>query len=148
MDDALAVRGGQATGGLRGQVDDALGAERAALQSLAQALALEQLGDEVGVSVCVADVVDREDVRVIEEPGGSRLLLEAVQAIRVRGVLRGQHLEGNRTPEFRVGRAVHLAHAAGADGGHYFVRAETGAWGKGQRWRDYTRMVETWTCDG
>ena len=70
VDDALAMCDGQSTRGLRGQVDDALGAERAALQSLAQGLALEQLGDEVGVSVCVADVVHREDVRVIEEPGG------------------------------------------------------------------------------
>ena len=44
----------------------------AARQPLAQGLALEQLGDEVGRAVVRADVVDRDDVRVVQRARRAR----------------------------------------------------------------------------
>ncbi len=84
MDDALLVRRGEAAGDLRGVVDAPRAAENAPAGELgAQRLALEQLLDDVGRAVVLADVVDRGDVRVVQDAGGLRLLLEAAQAIRV-----------------------------------------------------------------
>ena len=58
------------------------GSARAA-DPLAQRLAFEQLGDHVGRALVGPDVVDLEDVRVVEQAGGARLLLEAAQAVGV-----------------------------------------------------------------
>ena len=55
---------------------------------------------------------------------GPGLLLEAPQALRVLGELRGQHLDGHLPPQPRVPGPVHLAHAPRAEGGENFVRAE------------------------
>ena len=53
------------------------GGSGAAAQSVAQRLAFEQLRHDVRRAVVAADVVDREDVRVIQRRGGARFLLEA-----------------------------------------------------------------------
>ena len=79
MDDALLVRGGQAVRDLHGVVERLAHRQGAAAQALAQRLAFEQLRDDVGRAVVHADVVHREDVRVIQRRGGSRFLLEALK---------------------------------------------------------------------
>ena len=78
VDDALVVRGGEPLGDLPRVVDRLARRQRAAVQTAAQRLALEQLGDDVRRAGVPADVVDGQDVRVIELPGGARLLLEAL----------------------------------------------------------------------
>ena len=57
--------------------------QRASLQTAAERFALEQLGDDVGRAGVGADIVDGQDVRVVELPGGARFLLEALQSDRV-----------------------------------------------------------------
>ena len=52
-----------------------------------------------------------------------RLAAEAGQPLGILRHLGGEHLEGDLAPELRVGGAVHLAHAAGAErGGDAVVR--------------------------
>ena len=89
MDDALVVRGREAVGDLHGVVDGLAHRQRARAEPIAQRLALEQLRDDVRRAVLLADVVDGEDVRMIERGGRLRLLLEAAEAIGVRGEGRG-----------------------------------------------------------
>jgi hypothetical protein len=82
------------------------------------------------VDAKAADVVDREDVRVIERGRGQRLLLESPQPVRVRREVRRQHLDRDITPEPGVGGAVHLAHAAGAERRDDLVVPEAGPRGE------------------
>ena len=59
----------------------------------------------------------------LSEASSLRLALEAREPIGVRGEGLGQQLQRDLAPELRVGRAVDLAHAAGADcGGDAVVR--------------------------
>ena len=121
VDDALLVRGGQAPGDLAGVVDGLPMRQRRGADARAQRIALEQLGDDVGRAVVGADVVHAEDVGVIERADRARLLLEAAEAIRVRGKRGGQHLDRHLAAEARVTGAVDLAHAARPDRGHDLV---------------------------
>ncbi len=58
--------------------------------------------------------------------------LKARQAIRIAGHRGGQHLDRHRPLQIAVGRAIDLAHAAGADLRGDFVDAEAGAGSEGQ----------------
>ena len=60
------------------------------------------------------------------------LALDQRQAIRVAGYRGRQHLDRHLASQIRVGRPIHLAHAAGADGGDDLVRAEASAGYEGQ----------------
>ena len=81
MDDAPLVRGGETVRNLDCTVDRLTHAEPADL--LAQRLALEQLGDDVGRTVVGANVEDRQDVRVIERRGSARFLFEAREPLGI-----------------------------------------------------------------
>ena len=104
--------------------------ELAAGEDGAQGLAFEELLDDVGRAVVLADVVDGGDVGVVQDAGGLGLLLEAAQAIGVGGEGGGEDLDGDVAAEARVLGAVDLPHAAGADGGEDLVGAEAGAGGE------------------
>ena len=110
VDDALAVRGGEAPRDLERPVDRLLLRHGRAVELAAQRLALEQLGHGVGDAVVRAEVVDREDVRMRERGDGLGLALEARERVGVRGQLRGEDLDGDLAVELRVARAVDLAH--------------------------------------
>jgi len=71
-----------------------------------------------------ADVVNDGDVGVVERRGCFGLLLEARQALGLRGELGGQHLDRDLAPEACVLREVHRAHAAGAEGFEDLVGTE------------------------
>ena len=124
VDDRLVVRRGEPVRHLQRVVHGLARGDRARPQALAQRLALEQLGDEVGSALVVPHVVDDEDVRVVEEPGGAGLVLEAVAARRVGGDARRQHLDRHRAPEARIAGAVHLAHPPGPQAPEDLVRPD------------------------
>ena len=84
MDDALVVRRGEPFGDLARVVDRFARRQRAALQTAAERFPFEQFRDDVGRAGVDADVVDRQDVRVIELTGRARFLLEAMQPAGVR----------------------------------------------------------------
>ena len=74
MDDATLVGSGQAACDLDGVVDGLASGQRPALQSFPQRRALEQLADDVGRSIVLADVVHHQDVGMVEAAGGAGLL--------------------------------------------------------------------------
>ncbi len=133
VDDPLLVRGGEAVDDLERVVDRLARRERAAREDRAQRLAFEELLDDVGRAVVLADVVDGGDVGVVQDAGGLGLLLEAAQAVGVGGEGGGEDLDRHVAAEARVLRAVHLSHPARADGGEDLVGAEPGAGCQGHR---------------
>jgi hypothetical protein len=84
-----------------------------------------------------ADVVHRQDVRVVQCRRRAGLLLESMEAAEVGRECRGQNFDRNITSEPRIARTVHLAHAARAKGGDNFVRAEARTVCEGQVGVDY-----------
>src|SRR6185295_641543 len=105
---------------LAGDLDRELRREpAAALEPLGQALARQQLhGDERRLTLLGLDqtaVVDRHDPRVRDPGGCSRLLEEAVDDLRIREVLRTEHLDRDVALETRITRQVHDAERASAE---------------------------------
>src|SRR6185369_12313449 len=130
VDDALVVRGGEAVRDLHRVVRRAAGRELAAGERRAQRLSLEQLLDDVRRALRLADVVDGRDVRVVEDAGGLRLLLEAAEAVAILGEGRRKNLDGDVPGETRVPRAVDLSHPARADLAEDLVGSELRPGGK------------------
>ena len=124
MDDALLVSGGQALCDLYRVVERCARGNGPVAQSLTQRLALEQFRHDVGHAVVHADVVHREDVRVIQRRSGSRFLLEALKPAGIGRGIRGKHLDRDVAPESRVATAIDLAHSARAEQGKDFVGTE------------------------
>jgi len=75
--------------------------------------------------------VHGEDIRVVQRGGCAGFLLESTEAIDVGRKCSGEDFDRDITSESRIARTVYLAHAASAEGGDDFVRAETGAGSEG-----------------
>ena len=108
MDDAASVRGREAVGHLRRDLQGA--PERLRAGHLERG-ALHQLGDDV----ILADVVDSDDVGMVE--GGDRacLLLEARAGRRILKGARHQRLDGHVAAEARISGPIDFAHPSGAE---------------------------------
>ena len=91
----------------------------AQLQGLAEPVrqgpSLDQLEDQVGDVVLVAEVEDLQDVRVLEAGDRPRLLLEALAVDRVVGEEVGKDLDRHVAVEGGVVCAVHGRHSSPAD---------------------------------
>jgi hypothetical protein len=74
-----------------------------------------------------ADVVDRQDIRVVEPPGGARFLLEPMHPQRVSGKPLRNQLECHLAIEAWIPSAVDIAHAAGAQPSHDLIGSDAGA---------------------
>ena len=83
------------------------------------------------------------DVRVVERREDLRFALEAREAIGIGGERVGQDLERDVAIQLRVARAIHLAHAAGAEQRNHFIGTDTSAVGKGHEngVSEYSRVV-------
>ena len=115
MDDALVVGLLERLGDLPGDLERLVERDGAPREALLEVLALDQLEGEEGLAVGFLEPVDGGDVRVVERGEQMRLALEAPQAVGVLGHLRRQDLDRDVAVEVRVGRAVDLAHPAGAE---------------------------------
>ena len=123
MDDALLVGLLERLRHLLRNRKGLLHGHRPALQSLGEVFAFDQLEHEEELAVRLLEAVDGGDAGVIERREQLRLAAEAGQPLGVLRHLGGEHLESDLAPELRVGGAVHLAHAAGAErGGDAVVR--------------------------
>ena len=91
------------------------GGARGGCDSLGERLAFDQLQHETAHAVRLFEAVDRADVRMIQRREHPRLALEARAPFRVGRERRRQDLDRDLAPELVVVRAVHLAHAAGAE---------------------------------
>jgi hypothetical protein len=127
VDDALLVRGGEAPSDLERVIHGLLLRDRSRVELPAQRLALQKLHDGVGDALLVAEVIDREDVRMGQGRDGLRFSLEPRERVGIRGDGRWQDLDGDVAIEFPVPRLPDLAHPARADRREDLVGPETGA---------------------
>ena len=114
MNDPCAMRGAQRVGDLDADLERTREWRAAAFEERGQRLAAHVLHHEERLLAGLADVVNRENPRMIQGGARLRLLLEPPEAIGITGECRGEQLDGNRAAEQRVTRELHLAHAAGA----------------------------------
>jgi hypothetical protein len=87
----------------------------AGAEQVGQGGALDEVADQVGNVVGLADLVDRNDGRVAELGDTARLAEESVQLLRAGQVARARHLDGDSAVQLRVARLVDGAEAALAD---------------------------------
>jgi hypothetical protein len=81
--DSLLVGRRQAVRDLDRVVDGLPRRQRTSRQTAAQRLSFEKLGHDVGGTIRRANVVNRGDVGVVEQPRRTRLLLETAQPIGI-----------------------------------------------------------------
>ena len=78
--------------------------------------------------------VQVRDVGMVQRCEHLRFALESRDAIRITDERGGEDLNRDVAIEFRIARAVDLAHAAGADGGDDFISAKART-GTQRHWR-------------
>lgn len=93
-------------------------------QSCREALAVDELHDEVINTVMAADVVDGADVGVIKRGDGTRLAFHPLAGNWIGGRAHRKYLDRHRPSESRVTSLVHFAHSAGTDAREDLVRAD------------------------
>jgi hypothetical protein len=84
-----------------------------AVETGGQALALEQLHDQVGAPVLLTQVEHPGNVRVVEPAGRPRLPAQALGGPAVAGQGPAEHLDGHRPVQQQVAGGPHLPHPAG-----------------------------------
>ena len=89
--------------------------------------------DEGGSDRGLFQAVDLRDVRVIQRGERLRFAFESRQSIRIVGERVGKNLQRDVTIEFRVPRAIDLAHPTRAERGDDLVGSEARAWRKPHR---------------
>jgi hypothetical protein len=114
MHDPALVGGGETAADLRGVRETLSERERSGGEAFPQRFPLEKFAHEVGRTVMTTDVMDRQEVRVVEAAEGARLPLEALQPLGVGGEVGREDLDRHVPREFRIPRAIHLAHGTGA----------------------------------
>ena len=109
------MRGIQRVGHFNAQGHDRSNIERLPVDHLVQRLTVEQFHHEKRMALCLADVVDRTDMGMIEGRCRACFALEALPR-RVGREGLWQHLDRDVAIQPRVARAIHLAHPAGPGG--------------------------------
>jgi hypothetical protein len=87
-------------------------------------LPLDQLHGQEVEALGLLDREDCDEVGVVERGQGFGFALEPLQAFRLRGQLRRQHLQRHVTLESEIAGAVDLAHPPGPKGPEDLVGAE------------------------
>jgi hypothetical protein len=91
------------------------GRQRAALQEVTQVLAVDVFHGERVEPIAVAEIVDRDDVRMIEPGQGLGFAGEARREGSIAGHLRRQDFDSYQTIQLGLPRLVHRSHAALAE---------------------------------
>ena len=125
VDDALFVRGRERLDDLDGVVERLAQREPAGAEEVAQRVALEKLLDQEMPLVDLLERMDRRDAGMAESGQRLRFALEAGDVLRVAEELIGEHLDRDVAIEPQVPGAIHLSHAAGAEGREDLVGAES-----------------------
>ena len=116
VDDAVGMRVLQRLADLRGVVQRLCGAEYTVLRhALLECFALNELHDDILRLAAVADIVNRDDIRLREHGDRVRLRLEAVFQFGVRRHLIAQDLDGDIAVQLVAHGLVNDRHAAAAD---------------------------------
>ena len=125
MDDRAVVCGGEAACDIHRVSNRPRPRQGYASQMLAQSQAVEQLRHHIGRGVQSTDVMNDENIWMIQRARRSRLLLETAESIGIAANVGRQYFDRHLAAEPAVRRPIHFAHAACADWGEHFVRAET-----------------------
>ena len=131
MDDALLVRGIQGLGDLTRDRQGVFQRNRATSDPIGQGVALDQLEDQRVGLAAVLESINRRDVWMVERRQHLRLPAEAGEALRLQRECRSNHFQRDVAIELGIARAIHLAHAAGAERGENLIRAEARAGSEG-----------------
>ncbi len=118
MDHPGCVRDGEGVGELGGDCEGLRDREGARpLDTLAEVLAIQELGDEDGAPVrCLEHVEDVDDVRRTEPGQRSRLAPKPPARGIAPGEGGGQHLDGHRAIQASVGPPVEGTHPSAREG--------------------------------
>ena len=100
--------------------------------ALRQIVAFDEFHHEGGHAPAVFEAVDRGDVRMVQGGEHFRFALKTREPIGIGRERRRQDLDRDLALEFRVGRPIHLPHAAFADRRGDVVDAEARAGSQGQ----------------
>ena len=114
MDNSLVVGGCQALKDLERVFGRLAHREQPAVHALAQGHSLQQLRDHEGRPLVRPHVEDRQNVGMVEDPGGARFQLEPVNAFGVVRELGRENLDRHLAAEAAIEGAIDLAHPAGA----------------------------------
>ena len=124
MRDARSMGSREAVGNLRGNVETL--AQRQPRST--ERFTVDQLGDQEHRTVGGgANIVEREDVRVIERGDDFCLALDALASRRILCFIDRQQLEGDFASEPRIARAIHLPHASRTNRTEDFIGTNVGA---------------------
>lgn len=116
VDDAMGVRVLQCLADLRGVVQRLDGAEYTMLRhALLERLAFDKLHDDILRLPAVADIVDRDDIRLREHGDSVRLRLKAIFQLSVRRHFIAQDLDGDIAVQLVAHGLVDDRHTAAAD---------------------------------
>ena len=132
MHDSLLVRRVECLRELGGDGQRLLERNRSLGEALCEVFAFHELHRQCDDSACVLEPVDRRDVRMIQRGEHLRLAPEAGDSLWIGREGLGQDLDRDLATELGVAGAIHLAHAASADGGEDLVRTDVGTGAQGQ----------------
>ena len=122
--DAARVRGRQPLGDGGPDLEGSPERERSANERHAQRFALEELRDGVRNAPLVADVVDRQDIRMRKSGDRPGLALEPGERLGILFESLRQNLDSDIAAEPGILRPVHLPHSSRAQGRQDLVGAE------------------------
>jgi hypothetical protein len=106
-------------------------------------LAFHQLHDQGERAIAgLFEPVNVRDVRMVDRRERFCFAAEARDAFFITRELGRQDLQGNIAIEFRIARAIHLAHSAGAERAGDRVRADAGALRQGHGWAPDYMLAE------
>ena len=114
MHDAFLMRRRQRIPQSAGDLDDLLEGKPACADEPVKRLTFDELHGQEVDAVGFLDRVDGDDVRMVELGEGLRLATKTREPLRILRHFGGQDFERYVAAEFRVGGAIHLAHATGA----------------------------------
>lgn len=115
MQDAVPMRGGDGSADRDQYLGRFARRQRAVLQSLRQRRALDQRHDEERLPVEFADLMHRDDMRMLELRGGFSLGPEAREVRRGRQPSGQNHLQRDRAVQTDLRCAIDDSHAAATD---------------------------------
>ena len=115
MDDPGVVRLGDSLRRLNRDFERAADRQRAFQYQLPNGLPVDELRDDVGPRLHLADFVNRQNVRVVERGGRLRFRDESPQPVAIGRRVSGQDLDRDLASQPRIARLPHLAHPAGSE---------------------------------
>ena len=125
MNDSVLVRGLEGLRDLPGDGERFVERNRSVCNAIRERRPFHELEDQGPDAVSFFESVDRGDVRMIERREHACFPLESREAIRIVRESIRQDFERHVAAELSVVGALDFAHAARADRGLHFVRAET-----------------------